>query len=1133
MNKFEVLGIVGEGAYGVVLKCRHKETNELVAIKKFKDSEENEEVKETTLRELKMLRTLKQDNIVELKEAFRRRGKLYLVFEYVERNMLELLEELPNGAAPDKVRSYIYQLIKAINWCHKNEIVHRDIKPENLLISSEDVLKLCDFGFARNLSEGTDANYTEYVATRWYRSPELLLGAPYGKAVDMWSVGCILGELSDGQPLFPGESEIDQLFTIQKVLGPLPAEQMKLFYNNPRFHGIRFPSVTHPQTLERRYQGILSGLMLDLMKNLLLLNPTERYLTEQSLNHPAFQPLRQVERERPSPSSPNPPRSSKRKTHHHGENTVPTRSHTKSSSQRRSNSKECSSLPRHGELHHLGNENFFNGNKPPSSLSPTLHPKSQYLSQTLNRSASSSKDLANNNLPHLLSPKEVKNKSEFDFNLGPSPKLPEQGHGAKYSLSKSSGSSRSQQQQQQQQQQQGGRHTFLESKTNTLQSAGDKQHGRHTHSVADSTHGSMSSSSKSSTSYLSLSKSHNTLSDAKSVGNLSDGRLHPDDPNPNTIAAVGPSARFFPASCLDLNTPAGAPVPPGSPSARHSDRPGHSPASRSSTNVRMESSTLDSSSRHKSRHKSLAPEEAKAPELLDPGGAGMPSTHTLPSPHDSYHYGLGYSSPFSSQQRPQRHSMYVRRERHRPHGGEAGMVGLPPPGQAIPTRASSLQLLSPQLQHRTTLSGHSVSSSREDCTDGMSRSEPSPKDMSHPCAPVKDSTRDNTATFHTQRPPKNEVGMYHDAHGEDGASSKENRMIFTESMPRRVGSFYRVPSPRPDNSSSFHEGVGQGRGPIVPVVPGNPVTMVNHSKRQTAFDWSAAEAMVMNPPEPAKEKEKQGFFRSIKKKKKKTQGADMADGRNPSIRKSLFPLFSSKNSLKHNSAVKVLPVVPSPMLQQQPPPPPYPATTGTGNAQEHLSLQRGSKSSSRHGSRRKNRERSRDREREQSRDRDRDRERERGRERVNEWPTEKAIDSHSQSQTLKSLRRLLHLSPSPNQGQPPPPPPPAPTDLRFQPPLPNPPQPSSKAVYAEGRGHAESRGHSGASGSSQAKNRKASYPLPGQLESAWHVSALQRAEGVQFTAEQLGIKPGQNGPTFTRASRTRMPNLNDLKETAL
>lgn len=116
----------------------------------------------------------------------------------------------------------------------------------------------------------------------------------------------------------------------------------------------------------------------------------------------------------------------------------------------------------------------------------------------------------------------------------------------------------------------------------------------------------------------------------------------------------------------------------------------------------------------------VVPEEVGS-ELLDPGGAGMSSTHTLPSPHESYHYGLGYTSPFSSQQRPQRHSMYVRRERHRPHGTEGGMTGLPVPGQAIPTRASSLQLLSPQLQHRTTLTGHSVSSSREDCTDTMSK----------------------------------------------------------------------------------------------------------------------------------------------------------------------------------------------------------------------------------------------------------------------------------------------------------------------------------------------------------------------------------------------------------------------------
>ncbi|XP_035265242.1 cyclin-dependent kinase-like 5 isoform X7 [Anguilla anguilla] len=867
MNKFEVLGIVGEGAYGVVLKCRHKETNEIVAIKKFKDSEENEEVKETTLRELKMLRTLKQENIVELKEAFRRRGKLYLVFEYVEKNMLELLEELPNGAPPEKVRNYIYQLIKAIHWCHKNDIVHRDIKPENLLISSEDILKLCDFGFARNLSEGSNANYTEYVATRWYRSPELLLGAPYGKAVDMWSVGCILGELSDGQPLFPGESEIDQLYTIQKVLGPLPPEQMKLFYNNPRFHGLRFPAVNHPQTLERRYLGIISGLMLDLMKNLLQLNPSERFLTDQSLNHHAFHTLRLLDRT--GPPSPTPPRSSKRKPYH-GENNASSRNHGgKSSGHHRSNSKDCSSLPRHEDLHPT-NDSFLNGNMPASaSLSPTLHPKT-YQAQSLNRSASSSKDLANNNLPHLLSPKDTKGKTEFDFNVGAKAA---DGPGAKYLKS----NSRSQQ----------NRHSFIEGKTSTLQSG--EKHGRH--SYMETSHGSMPSSTKSAASYLSLSKSHGALSDAKSVGNLSEARLHPDD-------QPGPGSRYFPSSCMDLNVP-------GSPSGRHGERPALSPSGRA--NPRLESGTLDSR-RSSTRHKNL--EETVSPELLDPGGggagggAGGSHAHSLSAPHESFPYGLGYTSPFSSQQRPHRHSMYVRRERHRAHGPDPGLAV----GQGMPTRASSLQLLSPQLQHRT-LTRHSGSSSREDCTEDVSRSNQSPTEVTHTRAPIKDSTRDNTAPFPTQRQ-KSEVGMYHDTHPEDGASSKENRIIYSDSMPRRVGSFYRVPSPRPDNT--FHESSVPGRGSAG---GGENSAMTNHSKRQTNFDpWNNPEAVTLNPPEPSKEKEKQGFFRAIKKKKKKSQTTEFDDGRNPSIKKCLFPLFNSKNNIKHSFSMKAPPVVSSPMV---------------------------------------------------------------------------------------------------------------------------------------------------------------------------------------------------------------------------
>eukprot|EP00360_Condylostoma_magnum_P000603 CAMPEP_0168315676 /NCGR_PEP_ID=MMETSP0210-20121227/12259_1 /TAXON_ID=40633 /ORGANISM="Condylostoma magnum, Strain COL2" /LENGTH=152 /DNA_ID=CAMNT_0008290631 /DNA_START=111 /DNA_END=569 /DNA_ORIENTATION=+ len=151
---------------------------------------------------------MKQENIVLLKDAFRRKGKLYLIFEYVEKSLLDLLEEYPNGIDPERIRSYIFQLCKAIDYCHRMDVVHRDIKPENLLISNDHVLKLCDFGFARTLPQKGGA-LTDYVATRWYRSPELLLGSEYGPEVDMWGIGCIMGELIDGQPLFPGESEID------------------------------------------------------------------------------------------------------------------------------------------------------------------------------------------------------------------------------------------------------------------------------------------------------------------------------------------------------------------------------------------------------------------------------------------------------------------------------------------------------------------------------------------------------------------------------------------------------------------------------------------------------------------------------------------------------------------------------------------------------------------------------------------------------------------------------------------------------------------------------------------------------------------------------------------------------------
>ncbi|KAF4736217.1 hypothetical protein FOZ62_024014 [Perkinsus olseni] len=312
MNKYEVVTAVGEGAYGVVLKCRNKDTGDVVAIKKFKESEDDDVVKKTTLREVRILRMLRHENIVQLREAFRRKGKLYLVFEFVDKNLLELLDIYPQGLEADTVRYCIWQLSRAMEFCHRHDVIHRDIKPENLLVNMHDKsLKLCDFGFARtlpNVAASIDANgggaghsvnaasangvLTDYVATRWYRAPELLLGSTaYGKEVDIWSIGCIMGEIVDGQPLFPGESEIDQLFIIQRVLGPLTPKQMEIFLRNPRFIGLKFPDMSKPESIEKRYLGKLSKRAMNFIKSVLIMDESRRLTGEGCVKHNYFEGL--------------------------------------------------------------------------------------------------------------------------------------------------------------------------------------------------------------------------------------------------------------------------------------------------------------------------------------------------------------------------------------------------------------------------------------------------------------------------------------------------------------------------------------------------------------------------------------------------------------------------------------------------------------------------------------------------------------------------------------------------------------------------------------------------------------------------------------------------------------------------
>eukprot|EP00353_Schmidingerella_taraikaensis_P012165 CAMPEP_0185588062 /NCGR_PEP_ID=MMETSP0434-20130131/51733_1 /TAXON_ID=626734 ORGANISM="Favella taraikaensis, Strain Fe Narragansett Bay" /NCGR_SAMPLE_ID=MMETSP0434 /ASSEMBLY_ACC=CAM_ASM_000379 /LENGTH=163 /DNA_ID=CAMNT_0028210457 /DNA_START=13 /DNA_END=501 /DNA_ORIENTATION=- len=161
------------------------------------------------MREIRILREHRHNNIVNLLEYFREKGKLYLIFDYVQKTLLEELQASPDGLKFERIKSITYQILLANNFLHENNIIHRDIKPENLLISRAGLIKLCDFGFARPLNSSPSYQYTDYVSTRWYRAPELLVGdAAYSGTVDVWAIGCIYSEIFNGMPLFPGDSDL-------------------------------------------------------------------------------------------------------------------------------------------------------------------------------------------------------------------------------------------------------------------------------------------------------------------------------------------------------------------------------------------------------------------------------------------------------------------------------------------------------------------------------------------------------------------------------------------------------------------------------------------------------------------------------------------------------------------------------------------------------------------------------------------------------------------------------------------------------------------------------------------------------------------------------------------------------------
>nr|XP_054403608.1 cyclin-dependent kinase-like 4 isoform X3 [Pongo abelii] len=184
------------------------------------------------------------------------------------------------------IKSVLWQTLQALNFCHIHNCIHRDVKPENILITKQGIIKICDFGFARILIPG-DA-YTDYVATRWYRAPELLVGdTQYGSSVDIWAIGCVFAELLTGQPLWPGKSDVDQLYLIIRTLGKLIPRHQSIFKSNQFFHGISIPEPEDMETLEEKFSDA-HPVALNFMKGCLKMNPDDRLTCSQLLESSYF-----------------------------------------------------------------------------------------------------------------------------------------------------------------------------------------------------------------------------------------------------------------------------------------------------------------------------------------------------------------------------------------------------------------------------------------------------------------------------------------------------------------------------------------------------------------------------------------------------------------------------------------------------------------------------------------------------------------------------------------------------------------------------------------------------------------------------------------------------------------------------
>uniref|UniRef100_A0A2P2LV81 cyclin-dependent kinase n=1 Tax=Rhizophora mucronata TaxID=61149 RepID=A0A2P2LV81_RHIMU len=283
MERFKVLQELGDGTCGSVFKAINSDTYDIVAVKKMKRKfyywEEC-----MNLREVKALCKMNHPNIIKLKEVVREKNDLFFIFEYMEYNLYQIMRGQEKLFSEDEIRSFMSQVLQGLAHMHRNGYFHRDLKPENLLVTN-DVLKIADFGLAREVSSLPP--YTEYVSTRWYRAPEVLLQSSiYSPAIDMWAVGAILAELFTLSPIFPGESELDQLYKICCILGAPDWTTFPEATNIPRLMEISYSTIL-PANLSDVIPNASSE-AIDLIMQLCSWDPLKRPTADQSLQHPFF-----------------------------------------------------------------------------------------------------------------------------------------------------------------------------------------------------------------------------------------------------------------------------------------------------------------------------------------------------------------------------------------------------------------------------------------------------------------------------------------------------------------------------------------------------------------------------------------------------------------------------------------------------------------------------------------------------------------------------------------------------------------------------------------------------------------------------------------------------------------------------